>query len=72
MTDVPRGTSVTEWLLCICYALLCYAMLCYAMLGAGVRGPGSPGIRLDALCDSPVAYGDAVIGAIFLLVTSLH
>ena len=32
MTDVPRGTSVTEWLLCICYAMLCYAMLCYAML----------------------------------------
>ena len=29
VTDVPRGTSVTKWLLCVCYALL-YAMLCYA------------------------------------------
>ena len=31
VTNVPRGTSVTERLLCICYAMPCYAMLCYAM-----------------------------------------
>ena len=28
VTGVPRGTSVTKWLLCICYA---FAMLCYAI-----------------------------------------
>ena len=30
VTGVPRGTSVTQWLRSICYAMLCYVMLRYA------------------------------------------
>ena len=40
LTSVTPVTSVTVWLLCMCYvcAMLCYAMLCYAMLCYAILG----------------------------------